>query len=50
MLKSHPRDEATLYAAKRLGFSDKYIGQVWDMTEKEVFLLRRPLALCPSTR
>ena len=47
VLKPHPRDEATLYAAKRLGFSDKYIGQVWDMTEKEVFLLRRALGLMP---
>ncbi|MFR6103737.1 MAG: carbamoyl-phosphate synthase large subunit [Christensenellales bacterium] len=47
VLKSHPRDEATLFAAKKLGFSDKYIGQVWDMTEKEVFLLRKAHGLMP---
>ena len=47
VLKSHPRDEATLFSAKKLGFSDRYIGQVWDMTEKEVFLLRKAYGLMP---
>ena len=47
VLKSHPRDEATLFAAKKLGFSDRYIGQVWDMTEKEVFLLRKAHGFMP---
>ena len=30
-----------------MGFSDKYIGQVWDMTEKEVFLLRKAHGFMP---
>ena len=47
VIKAHPRDEATLFSAKKLGFSDRYIGQVWDMTEKEVFLLRKAYGLMP---
>ena len=31
----------TLKEAKRMGFSDKYIGQLWGMTEAEVYLLRK---------
>ena len=33
-------DIETLKDAKRMGFSDKYIGQLWGMTESEVFQLR----------
>ena len=32
---------ATLNEAKRMGFSDKFIGQLWGMTEAEVYLLRK---------
>ncbi|MBQ5831149.1 MAG: carbamoyl-phosphate synthase large subunit, partial [Alistipes sp.] len=32
---------ATLKEAKRMGFSDKFIGQLWGMTEAEVYLLRK---------
>ena len=40
-------DIETLKDAKRMGFSDKYIGQLWDMTESEVFLLRRSKDIFP---
>ena len=34
-------DKEALRDAKRMGFSDKYIGQLWGMSEAEVFCLRR---------
>ena len=40
-------DIETLKDAKRMGLSDKYIGQLWDMTESEVFLLRRRKDIFP---
>ena len=40
-------DIETLKDAKRMGFSDKYIGQLWGMTESEVFLLRRSKGIFP---
>ena len=39
-LKANPKDKETLYQAKRLGFSDKFIGQLWGMTEKETIEFR----------
>ena len=40
-------DKASLYEAKRLGFGDKFIGQLWDMTEREVFELRESFDIKP---
>ncbi len=40
-------DRAVLLEAKRLGFGDKYIGQLWDMTESEVFTLRESMDIKP---
>ena len=40
-------DRAVLLEAKRLGFGDKYIGQLWDMTESEVFALRESMDIKP---
>ncbi len=47
VLRLHPRDLDTLRRAKRLGVSDRYIGQVWGMTEGEVFALRRENGVMP---
>jgi len=47
MLKAHPMDESVLRQAKRLGFSDKYIGQVWGLGEGEVFRLREKAGMMP---
>ena len=40
-------DKASLYEAKRLGFGDKFIGQLWSMTEREVFELRESFDIKP---
>ncbi len=47
VLRARPMDEATLRQAKRLGFSDKYIGQVWGMGEGDVFRLREKAGIMP---
>ena len=40
-------DKQTLHEAKRLGFGDKFIGQLWNMTEREVFELRESFDIKP---
>ncbi len=40
-------DAEVLRDAKRMGFSDKYIGQLWSMSESEVFCLRRSEKIFP---
>ncbi|MBR6570318.1 MAG: carbamoyl-phosphate synthase large subunit, partial [Clostridia bacterium] len=46
-LAANPRDLDTLRKVKRMGFGDKYIGQVWGMTEQEVFRLREANGIMP---
>ena len=46
-LKMHVRDEETLRAAKKMGFSDKYIARMWKCTELDVYNLRKELGLFP---
>ncbi len=38
---------ATLKEAKKMGFSDKYIGQLWNMSEAEMFELRKKEGVFP---
>ena len=38
---------ATLKEAKRMGFSDKFIGQLWNMSEAEMFQLRKANGVFP---
>ena len=40
-------DENTLYEAKRLGFSDRYLAHLWDTTEKAVRELRYDKGIIP---
>ena len=47
VLKENKGDIQTLKDAKRMGVSDKYIGIVWDMTEAEVFFLRKENGIFP---
>ncbi|MBR3738425.1 MAG: carbamoyl-phosphate synthase large subunit, partial [Eubacterium sp.] len=47
VLKENRGDTETLKDAKRMGVSDKYIGIVWDMTEAEVFALRKENSVFP---
>ena len=46
-LKAHVRDEETLRAAKKMGFSDKYIARMWKCTELDVYNFRKELGLFP---
>ena len=46
-VKAHKGDREVLYEAKRIGFGDKFIGQLWGMTESEVFELRQELNIKP---
>ena len=46
-VKTHKGDRAVLLEAKRIGFGDKFIGQLWSMTESEVFELRQELGIKP---
>ncbi len=46
-LKDAPHDKALLRQAKRLGFSDRYIGQLWGEKEAEVFRFRTKAGIVP---
>ncbi len=46
-LKEHVRDEAALYAAKKMGFSDAAIAKLWQMGEEEVFQMRQKAGIVP---
>ena len=47
VVAANPSDIETLRDAKRMGFSDKFIGQLWGMSQKEMFLLRREHNIFP---
>ena len=46
-LEENPRSEDHLREAKRMGFSDSYVAELWNMTEDEIFRLRQSLNLYP---
>ena len=46
-LKEHIGDIGTLYKAKKMGFSDGYIGRLWGMTEEEIFDIREKQGIFP---
>ena len=46
-LKENVRDEATLRAAKIMGFSDKFIARLWGIEEIAVFEMRREKDIKP---
>ncbi len=46
-LKEHIGDTETLYAAKKLGFSDEFIGKLWDMEGKEIYKIREKHGMFP---
>ena len=50
MLSSCPLDEKTLTAAKRMGFSDKYIASRCGMKEIDVYNMRKQLGITPVFR
>ncbi len=47
-IKAYPDSKEILYAAKRMGFSDRVIGEFWGgRTAKEIFDLRKELGIFP---
>ena len=46
-LREHIGDTDTLYAAKKLGFSDEFIGKLWGMTGEEIYKIREKLGMFP---
>ncbi len=46
-LKEHIGDTDTLYAAKKLGFSDEFIGKLWGMTGEEIYKIREKRGMFP---
>ena len=47
LVKANVGDIATLKEAKRMGFSDKYIGQLWGKSEAEMYYLRKAEGIFP---
>ena len=47
VLKESPGDLEVLKKAKKMGFSDKYIGLCWKMNELELFQIRRQNSIMP---
>lgn len=46
-LKEHIGDTDTLYTAKKLGFSDEFIGKLWGMTGEEIYKIRKKRGMFP---
>ena len=47
VVKTNVGNVEVLRDAKRMGFSDKFIGQCWDMNQSEVFLMRKANNIFP---
>ncbi len=47
ILKANPKNTLHLYKAKKMGFSDKEIARLWDMTENDVFKMRKAENIFP---
>ena len=47
-LASRPGDKEALYAAKRLGFSDWIAAKLWQVTEEEIFRMRKEWGMFPK--
>ncbi|WP_346690870.1 carbamoyl-phosphate synthase large subunit [Alistipes sp. Marseille-P5061] len=47
VVAAHPKDIETLRDAKRMGFSDKYIGQLWGLSEHDMYRLREQHGIFP---
>ena len=46
-LREHIGDTDTLYAAKKLGFSDEFIGKLWGMSGEEIYKIREKRGMFP---
>ncbi|MDR0751398.1 MAG: carbamoyl-phosphate synthase large subunit [Christensenellaceae bacterium] len=47
IVAKNPKDLKTLEAAKRMGFSDEYIGKLWKMDFYAVYLMRKKAKIYP---
>ncbi len=50
VIASNKGDIATLKEAKKIGFSDKYIAKLWEMTDDEVYAIRKAEKIFPIYR
>ncbi len=50
LLRAKPGDRKTLIAAKTMGFSDKFIAQIWEMDETAVYRWRKEQGITPIFR
>lgn len=50
ILKKRINDAETLRLAKQIGFSDKYISEVWNLSEREVYEKRKAHGIIPVFR
>ena len=49
-LKANPQDLQILTAAKKMGFSDKYVARMWNCSELDVYHFRKENNLYPAFR
>ena len=47
VLRDNKGNEDVLYEAKRMGFADRTIAELWDMSEREVYNLRKEKGMLP---
>ncbi|MBQ4568512.1 MAG: carbamoyl-phosphate synthase large subunit [Ruminococcus sp.] len=50
VIKENKGDVATLKEAKKIGFSDKFIAKLWDMTDDEIYAIRKSEKIFPIYR
>ena len=49
-LKANINSRETLIEAKKMGFGDKYIGRLWNLSEDEIFTYRKSKGIMPVYR
>ena len=47
VVEENPMSLEVLYQAKKMGFADSYIGEKWNLSEEEVYLLRKQNNIYP---
>ena len=49
-LKNAPMDGSQLFAAKKMGFSDKAVAKLWGVSERKIYAMRREQNILPGYR
>ncbi|MBQ8622139.1 MAG: carbamoyl-phosphate synthase large subunit, partial [Oscillospiraceae bacterium] len=49
-VSKHPMDSSILFAAKKMGFSDRAVARLWHTTQSRVYALRKDRNICPGHR